>query len=140
MNSSDTLLLGRITYQAFAAAWPHMEDQPGYDEMMNIQKVVVSKTLEMADWKNSKIIKDNVAEEIKKLKQQNGKDILVFGSGILAHFLKENGLVDEYHLLVYPVVLGSGKRLFKDADDKNELKLVGTKTFSSGVVALNYKI
>ncbi|HZY94513.1 MAG TPA: dihydrofolate reductase family protein [Candidatus Bathyarchaeia archaeon] len=135
--ASDALLIGRVTYQGFAAAWPSMTDEAGFaDRMNNLPKYVVSKTLNEVNWKNSKLIKDNIAEEVSKLKQQPGRDILIFGSAALVQSLMRHDLIDEYQLLVYPVTLGSGKRLFRD---RSNLKLVGTKTFSSGVVALHYR-
>lgn len=113
--ASDALLLGRVTYEGFAAAWPGRTDEAGFaDRMNNVPKYVVSTTLNDANWKNSHIIAENVAEEIATLKQQPGQDILVAGSGKLIESLMRHNLVDEYTLLVYPVVLGSGKRLFKD--------------------------
>src|SRR5215203_7072393 len=114
LSASDALLLGRVTYEGFAAAWPQMTEQTGeYGAMMNgYPKYVVSTTLEQAEWNNSTIIKENVSEEISRLKQQSGKDILVFGSGDLVNTLLEHDLVDEYRLMIFPVVVGSGKRLF----------------------------
>ncbi|BBH20930.1 hypothetical protein Back11_22750 [Paenibacillus baekrokdamisoli] len=117
-----------------------MVEQTGeYGEMMNgYPKHVVSTTLEEVEWNNSELIKGDIAEEVSKLKQQPGKDILVFGSCSLVHTLMELDLIDEYRLMVFPVVLGSGKRLFGEGLDKKTLKLVETKTFSSGVVVLTY--
>jgi len=134
--ASDAHLLGRVTYQIFAAAWPSRTGEFA-DRMNNLPKYVVSATLEKTEWKDSHVIKENVAEEIAKLKQESGQDILVAGSGTLVQTLIQHNLIDEYHLLVYPVVLGSGKRLFKDAS-KTTLKLVDTKAFSSGGVLLSY--
>ena len=136
--ASDAHLLGRVTYQIFAAAWPSGTDKQGFaDRMNNLPKYVVSTTLKQVEWDNSHLIKENVAEEIAKLKRQSGQDILVAGSGTLVQTLIQHNLIDEYHLLVFPVVLGSGKRLFKDASNTT-LKLVDTKAFSSGVVLLSY--
>lgn len=135
----DALLLGRVTYQGFAAAWPSMKDEAGFaDRMNNLPKFVVSTTLTEATWNNSKLINANVVEEISQLKQQPGQDILISGSATLVHTLMQHGLVDEYRLLVYPVVLGSGKCLFTDVS-KTTLKLVATQTFGSGVVLLQYQ-
>jgi dihydrofolate reductase len=107
--------------------------------MNNIPKYVVSTTLKKLDWNNSHLIKTNVVEEVKKLKQQPGKDILVYGSGKLVNTLLQYDLVDELRLMVHPVVLGSGKRLFEDtAETMKVLKLADSKTFSSGVVLLSY--
>jgi dihydrofolate reductase len=106
--------------------------------MNNLPKYVVSTTLDKAEWTNSTVIKDHVAEEVARLKEQPGQDILIFGSGQLANTLVQQGLVDQYNLLVYPVVLGSGKRLFADGSTA-ALRLVEAKPFSSGVVALIYQ-
>jgi dihydrofolate reductase len=136
--ASDALLLGRVTYQGFAAAWPSRTDEQGYADRMNsLPKYVVSTTLDKAEWNNTRLIKTNVAGQVSELKQQSGGNILLFGSGALVQTLLQNYLVDEYALLVYPVALGKGKHLFKDGS-KATLKLVETKTFSSGVVALVY--
>ncbi len=138
--ASGALLLGRVTYQGFAAAWPGMIGQSEFADPMNgLPKYVVSTTLNEATWNNSTLIKDNVAGEVSRLKQQDGKDILVYGSGQLVRFLMQHGLVDEYRLMVFPIVLGGGKRLFEDGTDFSVLKLIETKTFSSGVVLLLYQ-
>ncbi len=142
LSASDALLLGRATYEGFAAAWPQMAEQTGeYGAMMNgYPKYVVSTTLEESlEWNNSTLIKGNVAEEINKLKQQPGKDILVFGSGDLVNSLMQHDLIDEYRLMVFPVVVGGGKRLFQVANDTKALRLVDTKVFGSGVVVLTYQ-
>jgi dihydrofolate reductase len=137
--SSDALLLGRITYQGFAKAWPSMTDDAGYAKRMNsFPKHVASRTLEKLEWNNSHLIKGDIAKEVTKLKQQPGQDLLIFGSGQPVNELMQHDLIDEYRLLVYPIVLGSGKRLFSDPN-KAALKLVETKTFSSGVVLLRYQ-
>jgi len=135
-DASDALLLGRVTYEGFATAWPESDDE-GAPYMNSVRKYVVSTTLDKAEWNNSSIIKDNIVEEIKKLKQQDGKDILVYGSAALVQTLMEHDLVDSYRLLVYPVVLGTGLRLFHEGATAT-LKLVETKSFSSGVTALIY--
>jgi dihydrofolate reductase len=137
MFASDALLLGRVTYQGFAAAWPESADE-GADRMNNLPKYVVSTTLDKVEWNNSTLIKDNIVEELTKLKCQDGQDILVYGSATLIHTLMQHDLIDEYRLLVYPVVLGKGQRLFSD-ESKATLKLVESKAFSSGVVALIYQ-
>lgn len=135
--ASDALLLGRVTYEGFAAAWPGRTDEAGFaDRMNNVPKYVVSTTLNDANWKNSHIIAENVAEEIATLKQQPGQDILVAGSGKLIESLMRHNLVDEYTLLVYPVVLGSGKRLFKDGITAT-MKLVEAKPLGE-VTLLRY--
>jgi dihydrofolate reductase len=137
MNASDALLLGRVTYQGFAAAFASGTE--GDAETMNsFPKYVVSTTLEAAEWNNSTLIKGNVVEEVAKLKQQPGRDIAISGSGELVHTLLQHDLIDELNLLVYPVVLGRGKRLFKDGSMLT-LKLVQAKASSSGVVLLTYQ-
>lgn len=137
--STDAHLLGRVTYEGFAAAWPSRTDEAGFaDRMNNLPKYVVSTTLEKADWNNSTIINENVAEEIAKLKAQPGGDLLVAGSVTLVRFLMENDLVDEYRLLTYPLVLGEGRRLFTEGS-KASLKLTETKQMGSGVVLLRYE-
>jgi len=139
LMATDTHLLGRVTYQGFAAAWPSRTDEQGFADRMNsLPKYVVSTTLEKVEWNNSRLIKANVAEEVSKLKQQPGQDILVAGSATLVQTLMHHDLIDEYRLLTYPVVLGSGKRLFRDGS-KAALKLVETRAFSSGVVLLRYQ-
>jgi dihydrofolate reductase len=142
LAAGDALLLGRVTYEGFAAAWPHMTEEAGeFADMMNgYPKYVVSTTLEEPlEWNNSTLIKGNVAEEISSLKQEPGKEILVFGSGDLVSTLMRHDLVDEYRLMVFPVVVGSGKRLFEDGSNTKVLRLVGTETFGSGVVVLSYQ-
>jgi dihydrofolate reductase len=137
--ASDTLLLGRVTYQIFAAAWPSRTDEQGFADRMNsLPKYIVSTTLEKAEWNNSHLIKANVVEEISKLKQQPGQSILVYGSANLVDTLMQHNLIDEYRLMIFPIVLGIGKRLFRDGSSTT-LKLVETQTFSSGVVVLTYE-
>jgi dihydrofolate reductase len=137
-TSSDALLLGRVTYEGFAAAWPQSEDE-GADYFNNVRKYVVSTTLDTVEWNNSTLIKDNVVEEIRKLKQQDGKDIAVHGSATLVQTLIQHDLVDRYRLLVYPVVIGKGKRLF-DEGATATLRLVESRPLGSGgVVALIYE-
>jgi dihydrofolate reductase len=139
INQADTLLLGRKTWQTHAEAFePAPADDPFASVLNNLKKYVVSTTLNSADaWRNSTIISENVVEEVRKLKEQPGKAIYVDGSSMLVHTLAEAGLVDEYSLLVFPVVLGSGKRVFPDGLHSG-LKLVESKTYPSGVVLLRY--
>ena len=143
MADTDTFLLGRKTWQTHGEAFePMAEGEPFGDLMKSKKKYVVSTTLESADlWRNSTIIRGdtvaNVVEEIRKLKAAPGQNIYVDGSSVLVHTLAEHDLVDEYSLLVYPLVLGSGKRLFPDGLRVN-LKLVETKPFPSGVVLMRY--
>ena len=136
-SASDALLLGRVTYQGFAAAWPESTDE-GAAYFNSVRKYVVSTTLDKAEWNNSTLIKDNVVEEITRIKQQDGQDIAVHGSATLVQTLIQHDLVDRYRLLVYPVVLGKGKRLFQEGAIAT-LKLVETQSFSSGVAALVYE-
>ena len=136
--ASDALLLGRVTYQGFAAAWPSMTDEAGFaDRMNNLPKYVASTTLDEAEW-NASLIKENVADEVARLKQP-GQDILIYGSADLVQTLMQHDLIDEYRLMVFPVVLGSGKRLFKEGSDSKVLRLVDTKTTSTGVALLTYQ-
>jgi dihydrofolate reductase len=142
MAAADAMLLGRVTYQEFASYWPgaSSEDQPFADYMNNTQKYVVSTTLENVDgWQNSTLIKGNVAEEIAELKRRSGKDITIIGSAALVRSLLRDGLLDELGLMVHPVVVGGGKRLFEDGGDREVLELVDSKTFSTGVVSLTYR-
>jgi dihydrofolate reductase len=139
MAKTGSLLLGRVTYEGFAAAWPGREDEEGYaDKMNSMPKHVVSTTLQNPEWTNSHVISGDVAEEIRKLKAQDGEDLLVFGSATLVNFLIQNDLVDEYNLLVYPVVLGTGKRLFQDGS-ATTLELTESHDAGRGVVALRYR-
>ena len=137
-SASDALLLGRVTYQGFAAVWPQSDDE-GAEYFNSVRKYVVSETLEEPlEWNNSVLIRDNVIERISALKQQDGKNITVHGSARLARTLMQHDLVDTYRLLVYPVVVGQGKRLFGE-DTPATLKLQESQQFSSGVVALVYE-
>ena len=140
MSQCDTFLLGRKTWQTHAEAFEPMPvGDPFGDVMNNMDKYVVSTTLESAAaWRNSTIIRQNVVDEVRKLKEQPGKDIYVDGSSVLVHTLAQHDLVDEYSLLVFPIVLGSGKRVFPDGF-RADLKLIETKSFPSGVVLLRYQ-
>lgn len=135
--ASDALLLGRITYQIFAAAWPSRGDEFA-DRMNSLPKYVVSTSLETAEWNNSHLIKEDVVGNVAMLKHQPGQDILIYGSADLVHTLMQHNLINEYRLMVFPIVLGVGKRLFEDGSDAT-LKLVETQAFSSGVVVLTYQ-
>lgn len=139
MENADALLLGRKTWQIHGAAFEPMPDSDPFGAAMNkIRKYVVSTTLKSADaWRNSTLINENVIEELQHLKQQKGKDILIDGSSVLVHTLVENNLVDEYSLHVYPIVLGSGKRLFPEGKNIN-LKLVESQALPTGVVFQRY--
>jgi dihydrofolate reductase len=134
---AEALLLGRVTYEGFAAAWPSMEDPAGFaDKMNSMPKYVVSSTLENPEWNNSTALKGDLAEEVGTLKQEIDGVILVGGSAQLAQSLIELDLVDEVRLMVFPVVLGSGKRLFGEASDKRTLRLADSKTVGDGIVIL----
>jgi len=134
---AEAMLLGRVTYEGFAAAWPSMEDPVGFADKMNgMPKYVVSSTLENPEWNNSTVLKGELGEEIGKLKQEIDGVILVGGSAQLAQSLIELDLVDEFRLMVFPVVLGSGKRLFGEASDKRMLRLADSKTVGDGIVIL----
>jgi dihydrofolate reductase len=138
LTTAEALLLGRITYQGFAAAWPSMTDEGGFaDKINSMPKHVASTTLTDTEW-NATLIKGDVAEEVARLKQQPGGDLLVWGSAQLVDTLRRNNLVDEYQLMVHPIVLGSGKRLFKDGSVVTNLKLVDSKTTGTGVMLLTY--
>jgi len=137
--SVDALLLGRQTYEGFAKAWPNYKDEAGFADRMNgLPKYVVSTTMKTAEWNNSHILKGNVVEEVNRLKQAAGLPILVAGSAELVHTLRQHNLVDEYRLMVHPIVVGGGKRLFHDGAGATTLKLVDSKTFSTGIIVLTY--
>jgi dihydrofolate reductase len=137
-RSSEALLLGRVTYEGFAEAWPSREGEFA-DKFNAMPKYVVSSTLEKADWSNSTVLRGDPAEEAAKLKQEHDGDIVVHGSARLAQTLLEHDLVDELRLMVFPVVLGGGKRLFGDASDKKSLRLVDSKVVGDGVAILTYE-
>ena len=143
LNSVDTLVFGRVTYQLMASYWPTpaaIENDPIVAKKMNsLPKIVFSRTLDRVEWRNTRLVKENVVEEILKLKQQPGKDLAIFGSSNLALTLIQHGLIDEYRSVVNPVVLGSGKSLFKGLRERLHLKLLKTQTFCSGNVLLYYK-
>jgi dihydrofolate reductase len=136
--SSDALLLGRVTYEGFAAAWPSREGEFA-DKFNTMPKYVVSSTLENPGWSNSTVLSGDVGDEVAKVKQQQDGDIVVHGSARLVQTLLEHDLVDELRLMVYPVVLGSGKRLFGETSDKKPLRLVDSKIVGDGVAILVYQ-
>jgi dihydrofolate reductase len=137
-RDSEALLLGRVTYQGFAKAWPSVKGEFG-DMFNNMPKYVVSSTLEKADWNNSTVLKGDVVKEVSKLKQRLGGNIVVHGSAQLVQTLLEHDLVDELRLMVYPVILGSGKRLFGETSDTKPLKLAESKTVGDGVAILIFR-
>jgi dihydrofolate reductase len=135
---SEALLLGRVTYEGFAEAWPSREGEFA-DKFNNMPKYVVSSTLQEPEWNNSTVLKGDVVEEISKLRQAVEGDIVVHGSARLVQTLLEHDLVDELRLMVFPVVLGSGKRLFGDTNDKKPLRLADSKMVGDGVAILTYE-
>jgi dihydrofolate reductase len=141
MSESDTILLGRKTWQGHGAAFEPMPSGDPFGDVMNAApKYVVSTTLtDVSAWRNSTLIKDNVIEQVRALKAQPGKNILIDGSSVLVHTLAQNDLVDEYSLLVYPIVLGGGKKVFPDGLRAN-LRLVETRPFPTGVTLMRYAV
>jgi len=144
LDTVDVLVFGRVTYQMMAAYWPSplaVRNDPSVAERMNAKsKVVFSKTLEKAEWNNTRLAKGNLAGEISSLKRQPGRDLIVFGSADLAAGLTRLGLIDEYRIMVNPVVLGRGRGLFAGLEERLPLKLVKTKRFHSGNVFLTYRL
>lgn len=141
MSQADALLMGRVNYQEWASYWPNQSgDDTGFaDYMNNTPKFVVSTTLETVEWQNSTLIKGDFRKEIIKLKEQPGREITISGSATLVRSLLHEELLDELRLMVHPVVVGSGKRLFDDWSDQKALGLVNSQTFSTGVVDLTYQ-
>ncbi len=143
LDSADGLIFGRVTYQVMASYWPTptaVADDPHVAVKMNaIPKIVFSRTLEKAEWNNARLIKGHIDEEILKLKQQPGQDWYIFGSADLAAYFTQRGLIDEYRIIVNPVVIGSGMPLFKDLKSRLDLKLIKARTFRSGNVLLYYE-
>ena len=137
--TADAFLLGRKTYQIWEAFWLMAPPSPLADQVNEIPKYVVSKTLVSADWNNSTVISGDIVGEIRRVKEQPGGELVVYGSPDLVDLLLEHDLVDEYRLLAYPVILGSGKHLFRDGIDIHHLRLVSTRAFESGVVLLTYQ-
>ena len=137
-RDSEALLLGRVTYEGFAAAWPSVKGEFG-DMFNNMPKYVISSTLEKADWNNSTVLKGDVVKEVSKLKERLHGNIVVHGSAQLVQTLLEHNLVDELRLMVYPVILGSGKRLFGEMSDKKPMRLAESKTVGDGVAILIFK-
>ncbi|HVI45390.1 MAG TPA: dihydrofolate reductase family protein [Chitinophaga sp.] len=142
-------LYGRVTYGMMAGYWPTVLENPeGAGEhslkharwVQDIPKVVFSRTLDKADWNNTRLIKDNIAEEVQKLKEEPGKDLVIFGSPGLAKTFMELDLIDEYKLTIQPVLLGAGIPLFKDLKEQTKLQLISSKQFKSGVIAAHYSV
>ncbi len=139
LRDSDTLMFGRATYQHMANYWPSAAADEIADKMNNLPKIVFSKTLQKADWNNSRVIRGDIQEEVSKLRKQPGKDLVVLGSAMLASHLLQLGLVDEYRVILTPVLLGKGTPLFKDITERIRLKLVSAKMFGSGAALLRYQ-
>jgi len=143
LKSGDTLLFGRVTYEFMASYWPTpdaIKNDPIVAEGMNkADKIVFSRTLKKVEWNNTRLVKDNIEEEMKKMKQMPGKNMTLLGSGSIVTQFAEQGLIDEYQIMVDPVVLGDGTPIFKNMKHKLELKLTRTRTFKSGVVLLCYQ-
>ncbi len=147
VGAADTLMLWRVTYQSFAGAWPYVPDNPAASEgekeyarqLNSMRKIVFSRTLEAAEWNNSTLYHEINPDDIAALKQESGKNIVIYGSASIVQALTARGLIDEYQLLVHPVILGGGKRLFGDGGHRADLRLVEAKTLDSGVVLLTYQ-
>jgi dihydrofolate reductase len=147
VSTGDTLVLGRVTYESFAGSWPHVPDKPDASEgekayarkLNSMRKIVFSRSLGSAEWNNSVLLREIDPEAIKRWKQEDGKDMLIYGSASIVQQLTNLGLIDEYQLLVHPVVLGGGKPLLGNITGTQRLKLVSAKPFSSGVVLLTYQ-
>jgi dihydrofolate reductase len=143
LKTESTLLFGRVTYEMMAGYWPTPDaakNAPVVAEgMNNAEKIVFSKTLKKAAWNNTKLIKGNIVEEIRKMKQMSGNDMTILGSGSIITQFAEEGLIDEYQFMVDPVALGDGTPIFKNLQRKLDLKLTTTRAFKSGVVLLSYQ-
>jgi dihydrofolate reductase len=136
--ASDALLLGRVTYDEFVASWPSRSGDPFTDRINSMPKFVASRTLdEPLEW-NATLLNGDVVEEVQKLKQQPGQDLLIYGSGQLVNTLMQHNLIDVYRVMLYPLALGTGERLFRDGGDKTTLTLTDMTTNGAGVVMLTY--
>ena len=142
-NSGNTLLFGRVTYELMAGYWPTAKqdaDDPRIIEAMNrLPKVVFSRTLRLASWNNTRLANGDIVREVGRLKEQPGKDLVIYGSGSLVSALAPAGMIDEYRIFVAPVVLGSGKPLFRDIPRRIALKPLGTRRFGAGIILLRYE-
>lgn len=146
LSTVDTALYGRVTYQMMESYWPTIPSNPESTEneiehanwVEQIEKIVFSQSLPGVEWNNTRLIKENITEEINALKQQPGKNLMIFGSPRLSHSFMELGLIDEYRLYVNPAILGEGIPLFKNVPSKVDLQLLNTKIFDSGVIRLHY--
>lgn len=142
-KSTATILFGRVTYELMASYWPTaeaMKNDPVVAEVMNsASKIVFSRTLDRVEWDNTRLVKGNIEEEISKLKQQPGNDMVILGSGSIVSALEQRGLIDEYSFMVNPIILGQGRSIFQGIKDRLHLKLLKTRTFKSGNVLLQYQ-
>jgi len=142
-NSGNTLLFGRLTYELMASYWPSSEalknDSIVAQGMNRSEKIVFSRTLDKANWANTRLVKDDMLGEVRKLKQQNGKDLTILGSGTIVAQLAQADLIDEYQLMLNPVVIGKGKTMFEGIKNRLTLKLIKTRSFSNGNVLLYYE-
>ena len=136
--ASDALLLGRVTYEGFAASWPTREGEFA-DKFNTMPKYVVSSTLDQPTWSNTTVLSGDLAEEVPRLREKHDRDVVVHGSGTLVQALLEQELVDELRLMVFPVVLGRGKRLFGETSDKKPLRLAETRVVGDGVAIMRYE-
>jgi len=143
LKSGGTLLFGRVTYEMMASYWPTplaIKNDPIVAEgMNNADKIVFSRTLKKVEWSNTRLVKDNIVEETKKMKQMSGKSITLLGSGSIVTQFADQGLIDEYQIMVDPVVIGDGTPILKGIMHRLDLKLTRTRTFKSGVVLLCYQ-
>ena len=142
-RGGGVLLFGRVTYEMMASYWPTpmaAQNSPGVAELMNnLQKVVFSRTLDKASWKNTKLVKGDLAAEVRKMKQESGQGLVIMGSGTIVSQLAQEGLIDEFQIVVIPVVLGQGKSMFSGIKDKLPLMLIKTRIFGNGNVLLCYE-
>lgn len=139
LEEADLFLMGRVTYEKLVARWPGIQDDPYFDHINRMPKLVASTTLREATW-NTRIIEGDVVNTLAELKRQPGKNIVKYGSGRLTRTLVDHNLIDEFHIAVFPLVLGKGQRLFEGVDPaKLRLKLTGTQTLDSGIVSLTYR-
>jgi len=141
--ASGSLLLGRVTYEGFAEAWPDRKDEAGFADKLNgMEKLLASTTMKPGEptWNNTTLLQGDVAAQIREHKERDGGDILINGSADLIQRIAPHGVIDEYRMLVYPIVLGKGRKLFPEGFETTGLRLAETKTFDKGVVALHYEV
>jgi dihydrofolate reductase len=153
-EDTGAILLGRVTYDIMSSYWPHAIPDGNYDydnpaagsedpviteRMNNLPKIVFSRTLKSPEWNNSRVVSENIAEAVAKLKAEPGKDLMIQGSASIVQTFTNLGMIDEYRLMMHPIVLGSGKPLFANIEDRTSLELVDTKTYKNGVLSLRYQ-